>query len=264
MLLNGNIRLVASGHTEGAVAGNAYIPFVEIHMESGVFHNVGGTAQSGIIRFDPYTNGLEYSNDGGVTFNSFAAGGGVTSLGIIGGADLTGAVDLASVASGFIAITDNSGSSPIYLAVDNLALSGLWGFPTQGFNGSIVNSISVIGGTDIQGNVELQTVSSGFLAITETGQNIQFQVDHLALSGLWGFPTNGFSNVAKCYSENFTNSDTWVINHNLGTQNVIVMLYDNSGAPLKVDADDIALTDTNNVTATFNTRETGKAVVMGF
>ena len=90
MRLNGNINLSASGHTEGSVAGNAWLPFVEVHMESGVFHNVSGPAQSGVIRFDPYNNGMEFSNDGGLTFTSFGTAG-VTSLGVIGGANLTGA-----------------------------------------------------------------------------------------------------------------------------------------------------------------------------
>lgn len=266
MLLNGNIRLVASGHTEGSVAGNAYIPFVEVHMESGVFHNIGGTAQSGIFRYDPYQGKMQLSNDGGVTFENIAYGaaGGVTSLGVVGGADIVGAIDLSSTASGFIVIGDNGGSSPIYFNVDTLALSGLWRFPTQGFNGKVVNSVSVIGNTDISGDVNYQTVTSGFMSITQNAQNIQWQVDHLGLSGLWGFPTNGFSNIARCYTNTYGAASSWTINHALNTENVIVMLYDNSGNPLKLDADDIEITDADNVTATFNSSQAGKAVVMGF
>lgn len=205
MKYNGNIVPPASGHTEGIVVGNAYYPTVEVHMESGVFHNVGGTAQSGVIRFDPYTNGMEYSNDGGASFTAFSAGGGVTSIGVLGGANLTGAVDLASVASGFVSITDNGGSSPIYIGVDTLALSGLW-----------------------------------------------------------GFPTNGFSNVMRGYSNTYVAAESWTISHNLGTENVIVSLYDDTGNPLEIMADDIEITDTNTVTITFNSTQAGKAVVTGF
>lgn len=71
MIRNGNIIPKTSGHTEGSVLGNAWMPWIEANMESGVFHNIAGVAQSGIIRFDPYTNGMEYSNDGGDTFSIF-------------------------------------------------------------------------------------------------------------------------------------------------------------------------------------------------
>lgn len=263
MRLNGNINLIASGHTEGSVGGNAYLPFVELHMESGVFHNISGPAQSGIIRFDPYNNGMEFSNDGGKTFTAFGSAG-VTSIGVLGDTDLTGAVDLAVPNSGFMTIQDSANASPLLFSVDVLGLSGLWSFPTQGFNGSIVNSVSVIGATNIQGDVDYQTKGSGFLSITQAGQNIQWQVDHLGLSGLWNFPSNGFHNVPQGYSNTYGAAESWTVTHNLGTEDIVVMIYDDTGNRLKLDPDDIEITDTNTVTVTFNSSQAGKAIILGF
>jgi hypothetical protein len=112
-------------------------PFGHIHMLSGVFHDpVHG--QSGVIRFNRQIAAFEQSVDGGNTFEAIQAGaaGGVTAIGVIGGAELTGSVDLGPTASGFIVIEDTAGASPVTFSVDTAALSGLWSFPTNGF-GSI-------------------------------------------------------------------------------------------------------------------------------
>jgi len=192
MIRNGNIIPRASGHPEGSVLGNAWTPWGEVHMESGVFHNLVGVSQSGVIRFDPYNNGLEFSNDGGKTFDSF---GKITSLGVIGDADLTGDIDLSVPNSGFMTIQDTGDASPLSFAVDHLGLSGLWRFPTQGLS-NVVNNIRQIGNTPLQGVVNFQTKSSGFMSITQNGQNLQWQVDYHALSGLWGLsPSSGIAAV---------------------------------------------------------------------
>ena len=265
-ILNGNRIPAGSGHNETSVLGNAYMPFGEMHMESGVFHNVSGPAQSGIIRFNPYANGLEGSDDGGLTWFDMSAGtgAGVDSIGVLGDANLTGAVDLATKSSGFMVIEDTTNASPLIFSVNTLGLSGLWDFPTQGFNGSIVNGISQIGATNLQGQIDFQTVSSGFMSITQTGQNIQWGIDQLALSGLWGFPTAGFTNMVRGYTNTYSAATSWTITHSLNTENVSVDLYDNSGNPLKLDADDIEITDADNVTVTWNSSQAGKAVVFGF
>ena len=54
-------------------------------------------------------------------------------VGVLGDTNLTGAVDFASPASGFIVIEDSSDASPLLWSVDVHGLSGLWAFPTGGF-----------------------------------------------------------------------------------------------------------------------------------
>lgn len=266
MILNGNLIPATSGHGLGDLLGTSYIPFVEIHMESGVFHNVSGPAQSGIIRFNPYANGLEGSDDGGVTWFDMSAGtgAGVDSVGVLGDADLTGDVDLATPLSGFMTIQDTADASPLLFSVDYLGLSGLYLFPSQGFNESVVNSVGQIGNTNLQADVDFQTQTSGFMSITQAGQNIQWQVDWAGLSGLWGFPTNGFSNMSRGYTESFGAALTWTVNHNLGTENIIAQAYDNTSDPLNFLPDDIQIIDSNQIVVSFNRPQAGKIVVMGF
>lgn len=108
-------------------------PFGRFHVVSGVFHDALA-GQSGVLRYNRGASAFQISVDGGLTFANISTGaGGVDSVGVLGGTDLTGDVDFATPTSGFIAITDDGGSSPIFLAVDTLGLSGLWGFPANGF-----------------------------------------------------------------------------------------------------------------------------------
>lgn len=109
-------------------------PFNHIHMISGIFHD-SLAGQSGCIRYSKAANAFQVSVDGGLTFNNIATGGTVvTSIGVINGANLTGDVDLAPTASGFINITDNAGATPISFSLDVWGLSGLYGFKSTGFS----------------------------------------------------------------------------------------------------------------------------------
>lgn len=59
-----------------------------------------------------------------------------------------------------------------------------------------VDSIGVIGDTNLTGNVDLASAAaSGFLSIFDTAgaSPIQFAIDQLGLSGLWDFPVQGFN-----------------------------------------------------------------------
>lgn len=90
--------------------------------------------QSGVIRYSRAAAAFQFSVDGGLTFNDVpTAATVVTSVGVIGGANLTGNVDLSPTASGFINITDSAGSSPISFSLDVWGLSGLYRFPQAGF-----------------------------------------------------------------------------------------------------------------------------------
>lgn len=117
-------------------------PMGNIHLISGVFHDPL-LGQSGIIRYSRAAAAFQVSVDGGASFADLSTGGGgVTSIGVIGDANLTGAVDLASPPSGFIVIEDSSDASPLLFSVDQLGLSGLWGFPSNGFPAALPRCFS--------------------------------------------------------------------------------------------------------------------------
>ena len=141
-----NLGVNVESNAQNAFDITSVRPFNHIHMVSGVFHDpVQG--QSGVLRYNREQAAFQISVDGGLTFNNLSAGAGVDSVGVIGDTNLTGHIDLASAGgSGFLAIFDTSDASPIQFAVDQLGLSGLWEFPTQGFNGSVVNELTDFNG----------------------------------------------------------------------------------------------------------------------
>jgi hypothetical protein len=111
-------------------------PFGHVHLNSGVWHHASATGwESGVIRFNSNLSCFEVSVNGGTTFGCLATTANVvTSVGVLGDTDLTGDIDVASPPSGFIVIEDSSNASPLLWSVDTLGLSGLWGFPTGGFD----------------------------------------------------------------------------------------------------------------------------------
>lgn len=196
---------VDGGTSAGAFDFNSLSPFGHVHLESGVFHHATSTGwESGVIRFNSAASCFEASVDGGITFQCIDLGGagGVTSVGVEGGADLTGNIDIGS-SSGFIVLGDTAGASPITVDVD------VWG-----------------------------------------------------LSGLWGFPTNGFANTPQCYSETFTSTTSLVVTHSLNSQDVVVGVYDNESPPNVLIPDNIELTNVNSLTVSFNIATAGRVVVI--
>ena len=195
LLFNGNLVPVASGFANlgvevGPNAQNAFDdtqgevrPFNHIHQVSGIFHDpLHG--QSGVLRFNQNAVAFEVSVDGGRTFNSLADKAGVDSVGVLGDTNLTGHIDLASAAaSGFLAIFDTANASPIQFAVDQLGLSGLWDFPTQGFNGSVINELVDFHGTTAQGSITVQGVSGVIADII--GQTLTIGAPSVTLQGAY-------------------------------------------------------------------------------
>ena len=57
----------------------------------------------------------------------------------------------------------------------------------------------------------------------------------------------------------FTNQSTWVVSHNLDTENAIVQAYNNDN--YQIIPQSVRLTDSNTVTITFPTQESGYVVV---
>lgn len=220
-------------------------PFGSIFQLSGVWLDPI-LGQSGVIRYSRAQAAFQVSVDGGLTFsNLVTAGGTVTSIGVVGDANLTGAVDLASPTSGFIVIQDSADASPLLFSVDQLGLSGLWGFPTQGFNGRVVNALTDSNGTTVQGVVSV--VGASGLLVDIIGQTMTIT------------PGNA---LPKCHAQTFTANTTWSITHNLGSTDVVAEFYDAASPRKMIIPDKIEATDTNTLTAVFNVAQAGRAVVM--
>lgn len=254
---NGDLVPIHSGFANlgvdtGSNGQNAFgdpVPFNHVHMISGVFHDPL-YGQSGVFRFNQQQSAFQVSVDGGLTFNNISAGSAVDSIGVVGDTNLTGNVDLASAAnSGFLAIFDTADASPIQFAVDQLGLSGLWGFPSQGFNGSVVNELTDSNGTTTQGSISV--VGASGIIVDIVGQTLTIAAN------------TDVSDVARCYNETFAADTRWTVNHNLDTENVIVAAYDDSTPPLVIFPDNIEVTNSNTVRVAFNVAQAGYVVIMG-
>ncbi len=223
-------------------------PLDRVHLNSGVFHDPQ-YGQSGVLRFaqSPAAQ-FEVSVDGGATFVALAtAGGTVTSVGVLGDADLTGNVDFATPQSGFMTIQDTGDASPLLWAVDQLGLSGLWDFPTQGFNGRVVNALTDFHGTEVQGVVNVVGASGIYVDIV--GQTMTIT------------PGN---TLAKCYSEEFgAGAIQWNVSHNLGTELVVVQVYDDSADRELIFPDEIKIIDSNTVRVRWSSLQAGIVHVIG-
>lgn len=226
--------------TDGAIR-----PFNHIHQVSGVFHDpLHG--QSGVLRFNQNAGAFQVSVDGGLTFQSISAGAGVDSVGVLGDANLTGNIDLASAASsGFLAIFDTGDASPIQFAVDQLGLSGLWDFPTQGFNGRVVNALTDFNGTEAQGVLQFLGVSG--IIVDIVGQTVNVG------------PANA---LPRCYAATFSATPTTVISHNLNSSNVMVQFFNDGTPRLQLLPDLVSISDANTVGVRFNTNQDGLVVIM--
>jgi hypothetical protein len=242
---------VNGGVTDGAFDITSIAPFGHVHMLSGVLHDPL-LGQSGVVRFSQQAGAFEISVDGGLTFNSLLTNASVvTSIGVLGDANLTGAVDLATPASGFITIQDSTNASPLLFSVDTLGLSGLWGFPAQGFNGSVVNALTDFNGTKSQGVINILGASG--IVVDIVGQTMTISADGIAAN----------QDLAKGYAESFASSNPWVVNHNLGTADVQVFVLDASSPRLWLLPDEISITNANTVTIDFGRPQAGRVVILG-
>lgn len=255
---NGDLVPVSSGFANlgvevGTNGENSFdiasiAPFNHIHQNSGVYHDPL-YGQSGVLRYSYQADAFQVSTDGGLTFLNLSAGAGVDSVGVLGDTNLTGNIDLATPTSGFMTITDSTDASPLLFAVDQLGLSGLWDFPTQGFNGRVVNSLTDDNGTESQGTINVTGASGIIVDIVGQTMTIATNTDT--------------STVARCYSQTFAPSFSWTITHNLDTEDVQVFLLDDSAPREYILADSIEITDSNTVTVGWNTSQGGRAIIQG-
>jgi len=243
-----NLGVNVESNAQNAFDITSIRPFNHVHMVSGVFHDpVQG--QSGVFRFNQQASAFQISVDGGLTFQNLSANG-VSSVGVIGDTDLIGDIDLASAGgSGFLAIFDTANASPIQFAVDQLGLSGLWDFPSQGFNGSVVNELTDFNGTTIQGSISVVGASGIIVDIVGQTMTIASNTD--------------VGSVARCYTESFGAATSWTVTHGLNTTNVSIQVFDAQGTPNMLFPDSIIITDANTVTIGFNISQAGQAIILG-
>jgi hypothetical protein len=218
-------------------------PYNRFHVVSGVWHD-GLVGSSGVIRFNAAAPQFEVSLNGGLTFSPLSTGG-VSSIGVIGDVNLTGAVDLATRASGFLVIEDSSDASPLLFALNHLGLSGFWGLPPQGLNGRVVNALTDFNGTEAQGVINV--VGASGIVVDIIGQTMTV--------------TNA-NVVPRCFSDTFGSSIVWTVTHNLNSLNVIVQCYDNESPRNQFVPDEITVTSANVVTVRNNALAAGLVVVI--
>jgi hypothetical protein len=242
-----NLGINVSSNGRDAFDITTLRPFGHIHLVSGVYHDPL-LGQSGVIRYNRATPAFQVSLDGGLTFQDVVTGATVvTSVGVIGDVNLTGNVDFATRASGFMVIEDTGDASPLLWAVNTLGLSGLWRFPTQGFNGRVVNALTDFNGTEAQGVINV--VGASGIVVDIIGQIMTIT------------PGN---TLPKTFAQTFASSLLWSVAHNLGTADVLVAVYDDSTPRVMILPDNIVLTDSNTVSVFFNTTQAGRVVIIGF
>lgn len=222
-------------------------PFHRVHMMSGIFHDpISGT--SGVLRFNP-AGQFQVSLDGGRTFSNVRVGSAVTDIGVLGGAAISSSVDLAVPTSGFITIRDTAGSSPLLFAVDNQGLSGLWGFPSQGFNGRVVNALTDSNGTTSHGVISLVGASGIYVDIIGQTATITSSVT-----------------LPKSFVYEFTNEAGVSIQHDLGTSNVIVsVIRDDGGGDFQLTSAEYTaqISSSNVIDVTFVDTISGRVIIFG-
>ena len=109
--------------------------------------------------------------------------------------------------------------------------------------GSIYNSGSI---TIITGSLTVTEYITGSLYGTASWANNAVTASYI--SGIYAFN----------YTASYALSNTWTVNHNLGTKTVLIQAYDSSDN--QIVPKNITLTNANTATVTFNTPETGYAI----
>jgi hypothetical protein len=252
MQFNGDLEPVASGVGD---IGATEIPVIRVFQESGVFYAQGA---SGIFRFDGDQQRMQASNDGGTSYFNIpttVGGGGVDSLGVVGWSNLTGDVDLNSP-SGYIIMTQ--AGQVISMDIDLVGISGFYGM--QSFD-NIVTSFSKNGSSLLVDDVTISEGSLGLINLTQAAQDVAVEIDTAALSGHYAMKS--FDNIPACYSEVFGSAVRWTVNHNLGTEKLIVNVWDDSGNLLKLIPDTVTAMTVDQIQVNFGVAQGGTVVIMG-
>lgn len=84
----------------------------------------------------------------------------------------------------------------------------------------------------------------------------------LSADGTWQQPSTG-GNSKRTGTFSLGSAGSAVINHNLGTTAVLYSIYDNGSPPNAIQAENVQVTDSNNITLIFGAAVSGFCVVIG-
>ena len=136
------------------------------------------------------------------------------------------------------------GSSPTTsdLSIGELAINVADGKVFLRRSGSLGDTVQELVGNVYTGSVEISGSVTASYFVGDGSQLSNITVDQSAT-----------------IQRSFTNSSTWVVNHNLNTPNPIAQVYDN--ANYQIIPQTLRVTDNNTITVTFSGVESGYVVV---
>jgi hypothetical protein len=111
-------------------------------------------------------------------------------------------------------------------------------------------------------HIELKGVNG--IDVTVDSENC-ILLDGVSISGVGGSGdvTVISSGVSSQFAASFTNTVSGLFNHNFGTRDVVVQVYDTSAPPRKLIPDDIVYDTLDAVSVLFNTPQDGRVVIIG-
>jgi hypothetical protein len=135
--------------------------------------------------------------------------------------------------------------------IDGAALSGLI-TPSGGIGG--ING-------QIGPHIDIKGVNG--ITVTVPSENC-ILVDGAGASGVSGGGTTIIqSGISTQYAASFTNIVSGLFEHNFGTRDVIVQIYDDGAPPSQIWPDRIIYDTLNAVSVLFNTPQSGRVVIVG-
>lgn len=128
------------------------------------------------------------------------------------------------------------------LAIGELAINVADGKVFLRRSGSLGDTVQELVGNVYTGSVEISGSVTASYFVGDGSQLTNITVDQSAT-----------------IQRSFTNSSTWVVNHNLNTPNPIAQVYDS--ANYQIIPQTLRVTDNNNITVTFESARSGYVVV---
>jgi len=131
----------------------------------------------------------------------------------------------------------------------------------NGINVTASANVITIDGAGASGTVGSASSQSGVIGVNgitvdQIGGN--FVVNGAALSGLI---SGGVVSLVASYSATFTNVTSGIFDHNLGTHETIVQVYDDSLPPRVIFPDEVISENLNQIGVIFNRPQTGRVVI---
>lgn len=88
-------------------------------------------------------------------------------------------------------------------------------------------------------------------------------ISHTFSGGTAHYTVNSTATGATNYIQTFSTATSVTLTHNFGTTSVLTQCYDNASPPNLIIPQNIAITDSNDVTVTFSASQSGSCIVNG-